>query len=259
MKFLLELVACCGSSSEEERRLPEDARLLVARRGGREWRPSLSSISEDVLTARRINSSNVQQPAKGWHRSLKRKVAAIPQRDRRRSPAHDDFRLESMNEFIPDEVVVTCPMNFDMVMLEDNKTNDGGDQPMDSGDHPMESGGDAPQVPVEKKMTDALLDVDITMLEVMERVDEDSLLFHANGSHLGTMLLVSRWLSMEPNEEYYWTKQSGIFDLGGNISQSSDWKKLGLLLDYGLKRFGLSVHDISIQMCMDLSILTFWI
>ncbi|XP_042040258.1 uncharacterized protein LOC121785856 [Salvia splendens] len=133
--------------------------------------------------------------------------------------------LESMNEFIPDEVVVTCPMNFDMVMLEDNKTNDGGDQPMDSGDHPMESGGDAPQVPVEKKMTDALLDVDITMLEVMERVDEDSLLFHANGSHLGTMLLVSRWLSMEPNEEYYWTKQSGIFDLGGNISQSSDWKK----------------------------------
>ncbi|KAG6429343.1 hypothetical protein SASPL_107392 [Salvia splendens] len=137
-----------------------------------------------------------------------------------------------MNEFIPDEVV-TCPLNFDMVMLEDNKANDGGDQPMDSGDHPMESGGDAPQVPVEEKRTDALLDVDIivkpiyTMLEVMERVDEDSLLFHANGSHLGTMLPLSRWLSMESNEEYYWTKQSGIFDLGGNISQSSDhdWKK----------------------------------
>ncbi|KAG6416045.1 hypothetical protein SASPL_123467 [Salvia splendens] len=95
-----------------------------------------------------------------------------------------------------------------MVMLEDNKTNDGGDQPMDSGDHPIESGGDAPQVPVEEKMADALLDVDITMLEVMERVDEDSLVFHANGSHLGTTLPLSRWLSMEPNEEYYWTKQS---------------------------------------------------
>ncbi|KAG6436970.1 hypothetical protein SASPL_101877 [Salvia splendens] len=85
-----------------------------------------------------------------------------------------------------------------MVMLEDNKTNDGGDQPMDSGDHPMESGVDAPQVPVEEKRTDALLDVDIivkpiyTMLEVMERVDEDSLVFHANGSHLGTMLPLSR-------------------------------------------------------------------
>ncbi|XP_042037680.1 uncharacterized protein LOC121783618 [Salvia splendens] len=109
MKFLLELVACCGSSSEEERRPSEDARLLVAqrrkheraRRGGREWRPSLSSISEDVLTARRINSSNVQQPAKGWHRSLKRKVASVSQRDRRRSPAHDDFRRAHTSTVMP--------------------------------------------------------------------------------------------------------------------------------------------------------------
>ncbi|XP_047973274.1 uncharacterized protein LOC125215776 [Salvia hispanica] len=108
MKFLLELVACCGSSSEEERRPPEDARLLVAQRrkhdrGGREWRPSLSSISEDVLTARRINSSNVQQPAKGWqwHRSIKRKVASASQRDRRRSPAHDDFRRAHMSTVMP--------------------------------------------------------------------------------------------------------------------------------------------------------------
>ncbi|KAG6425819.1 hypothetical protein SASPL_110024 [Salvia splendens] len=132
-----------------------------------------------------------------------------------------------MNEFIPNEVAVTCPLKFDMVMLEDNKANDGGDQPRDSGDHPMKYGGDAPQVPVEEKMSDALLHVDIivkpiyTMLEVMERVDEDSLVVHANGSHLGT-----RWLSMGPNEEYYWTKQSGIFNPGGNIAQSSDhdWK-----------------------------------
>ncbi|KAG6403430.1 hypothetical protein SASPL_135651 [Salvia splendens] len=133
-----------------------------------------------------------------------------------------------MNEFIRNEVVVTCPLKFDMVMLEDNKANDGGDQPMDFGDHPMKYGGDAPQVPVEEKRSDALLHVDIivkpiyTMLEVMERVYEDSLVVHANGSHLGT-----RWLSMEPNEEYYWTKQSGIFNSGGNIAQSSDhdWKK----------------------------------
>ncbi|KAG6405445.1 hypothetical protein SASPL_133034 [Salvia splendens] len=109
-----------------------------------------------------------------------------------------------MNEFIPNEVVVTCPLKFDMVMLDDSKANDGGDQPMDSGNHPMKYGGDAPQVPVEEKRSEAFLHVDIivkpiyTMLEVMERVDEDSLVVHANGSHLGT-----RWLSMEPNEEYY--------------------------------------------------------
>ncbi|KAL1533965.1 hypothetical protein AAHA92_15754 [Salvia divinorum] len=48
-----------------------------------------------------------------------------------------------MNEFIPDEVAATCPMNFDMVMLQDNQGNDGVDQPMNSGDQPMESGEDA--------------------------------------------------------------------------------------------------------------------
>ncbi|KAG6414370.1 hypothetical protein SASPL_127092 [Salvia splendens] len=90
-----------------------------------------------------------------------------------------------MNEFIPNEVAVTCPLKFDMVMLKDNKANDGGDQPMDSGDHPMKYGGDAPQVPVEEKRSDAFLHVDIivkpiyTMLEVMERVDEDSLVTEA--------------------------------------------------------------------------------
>ncbi|KAG6424140.1 hypothetical protein SASPL_114553 [Salvia splendens] len=135
----------------------------------------------------------------------------------------------SKYEFIPDEVAVTCPLNFNMVMLEDNKANDGGDQPMDSGDHPMESGGDAPQVPVEEKMTDALLDVDIivkpiyTMLEVMERVDEDSLLFHANGSHLGTItknrkltneleqLKLERKLGFDPT----------IHDLGDHVEYSA--------------------------------------
>ncbi|KAL1567059.1 hypothetical protein AAHA92_02583 [Salvia divinorum] len=112
MKFLFELVACCGSSSSEKRRPPDDARLLVVqepfrravrkqnRARGHEWRPSLSSISEDVLTARRINS-NVQQPAKGWQRSLKRKVTSISQRDRRRSPAHDDCWRAHMSTVMP--------------------------------------------------------------------------------------------------------------------------------------------------------------
>ncbi|XP_057790713.1 uncharacterized protein LOC131007815 [Salvia miltiorrhiza] len=113
MKFLLELVGCCVSSSSETRRQPDDARLLVvekplrraarkhdrARGGGHDWRPSLSSISEDVLTAGKIN--NVRQPAEGWQRSLKRKVASMSQRDRRRSLAHDDYRRAHISSAMP--------------------------------------------------------------------------------------------------------------------------------------------------------------
>ncbi|KAL1567336.1 Guanine nucleotide-binding protein-like nsn1 [Salvia divinorum] len=56
--------------------------------------------------------------------------------------------LKSVNEFIPVEVTATCPLNFDMVMLEDNQGNDGGDQP-------MESGEDATNVSVEEKSKSA--------------------------------------------------------------------------------------------------------
>lgn len=100
MKFFLEFVACCGSSPSGTRRQTEDTRLLVmqeprrrvARKHvrGHEWRPSLSSISEDALAAEKIK--NVQQPAEGWQRSLKRKVASVSQRDRPRSSDHDDYR-----------------------------------------------------------------------------------------------------------------------------------------------------------------------
>ncbi|KAG6408216.1 hypothetical protein SASPL_131220 [Salvia splendens] len=45
-----------------------------------------------------------------------------------------------------------------------------------------------------------------TMLDVMEMVeDENSLMFHLNGSHFETMLSLSRWLFMKPNEVYNWT------------------------------------------------------
>ncbi|KAL1560383.1 hypothetical protein AAHA92_10596 [Salvia divinorum] len=60
-----------------------------------------------------------------------------------------------MNEFIPDEVAATCPLNFNMVMLEDNQGNDDGDQPIDSGEQPMESREDATNVSVEDKSNSA--------------------------------------------------------------------------------------------------------
>ncbi|KAG6387220.1 hypothetical protein SASPL_152406 [Salvia splendens] len=56
--------------------------------------------------------------------------------------------LKSVNEFIPVEVAATCPLNFDMVMPEDNQGNDGGDQR-------MESGEDATNVSVEEKTKSA--------------------------------------------------------------------------------------------------------
>ena len=61
--------------------------------------------------------------------------------------------LKSMNEFTPDEVAATCPRNFDTVMLEDDKSNDGGIQPMDSVDRLMAE--DAPIVSVEEKLKSA--------------------------------------------------------------------------------------------------------
>ncbi|KAI3466193.1 hypothetical protein Pfo_022856, partial [Paulownia fortunei] len=102
MKFLLEFVTCCGSCSSGARQPAEETRLLVVqeprrrvgrkqgrvRGGGREWRPSLSSISEDVLMAERIN--NVERPVAGWRRSLKGKVSSMSQRDRTRSLDHND-------------------------------------------------------------------------------------------------------------------------------------------------------------------------
>ncbi|GFP89962.1 hypothetical protein PHJA_001140000 [Phtheirospermum japonicum] len=112
MNFLLECVTCSGScSSETLRPAADETGLLVVQEprrrvgrkkgrsksggGGREWRPSLSSISEDVLMAERRNISHVERdPAaeSGWRRSLKTKVSAISQRERSRSFDHDDGR-----------------------------------------------------------------------------------------------------------------------------------------------------------------------
>ncbi|KAH6775575.1 hypothetical protein C2S52_013136 [Perilla frutescens var. hirtella] len=115
MKFLLEFVACCGSSPSGTRRPAEDTRLLMvqeprrrvarkqdrARGSGREWRPSLSSISEDVLTAEK-NKNVERTEAEGWQRSLKRKVTSMSQRDRpRRSSDHDDYRRAEITCVIP--------------------------------------------------------------------------------------------------------------------------------------------------------------
>ncbi|KAG8365024.1 hypothetical protein BUALT_Bualt18G0059900 [Buddleja alternifolia] len=99
MKFLLEFVTCCGSC---DRQPAEETRLLVVqesrRRGGRrkgrargssgEWRPSLTSISEEAaLMAEKI--SNVERPVEAWRRKLKRKVSSMSQRDRNRSSDRD--------------------------------------------------------------------------------------------------------------------------------------------------------------------------
>ncbi|KAL7087812.1 hypothetical protein ABFS83_13G173400 [Erythranthe nasuta] len=99
MKFFFEFISCCGSFSagKEEKRLlvpaPENRRRVGRRRSGRwrggrrrEWRPSLSSISEDnVLVAERI-INNGERPAERWRRSLKGKVSSsVPRRDRARS------------------------------------------------------------------------------------------------------------------------------------------------------------------------------
>ncbi|KAG6425907.1 hypothetical protein SASPL_110116 [Salvia splendens] len=63
--------------------------------------------------------------------------------------------LKSMNEFILDEVVANCPLNFNMVMIEDNKANDGGDQPVDAAYQSMKYGEDAPNISVEEKSKSA--------------------------------------------------------------------------------------------------------
>ncbi|KAK6157144.1 hypothetical protein DH2020_011392 [Rehmannia glutinosa] len=89
MKFFLEFVTCCGSCSSgtEGKRLlvVQESRRRVGRRRGRlrggrrEWRPSLSSISEDdVLVAERIN--NVDRPAGVWRRSFKKRVSSMSSR-----------------------------------------------------------------------------------------------------------------------------------------------------------------------------------
>ncbi|KAL3639910.1 hypothetical protein CASFOL_014878 [Castilleja foliolosa] len=106
MNFLLECVTCFGScSSEPIRPSADEAGLLVVQQSrrrkkgrsksaGQDWRPSLSSISEDVLRAERRNIRNVERPAESrWLRSLKSKVSSISQRDRSRLFDHDDGDL----------------------------------------------------------------------------------------------------------------------------------------------------------------------
>ncbi|KAL3850805.1 hypothetical protein ACJIZ3_012687 [Penstemon smallii] len=130
MKFLLEFVACCGSCSSGTRQPAEETRLLVVqqeprRRVGRkrgrlrgnadrEWRPSLTSISEDnVLLSERINNINnninnnnnkkIERPAEvGWKRSLKRKVSSMSQRGRSRSSnLHYDYTRQAPPTIMP--------------------------------------------------------------------------------------------------------------------------------------------------------------
>ncbi|KAK6132627.1 hypothetical protein DH2020_033550 [Rehmannia glutinosa] len=115
MKFLLEFVTCSGSCSSEARRPAEETRLLVVQEprrrvgrkqgkarggsGGGEWRPSLSSISEDVLMAERIK--NVERPAAGWRKSLQTKVSSVSQRDRSRSLDRYDDRRAPLPDIMP--------------------------------------------------------------------------------------------------------------------------------------------------------------
>ncbi|KAI3457019.1 hypothetical protein Pfo_013682 [Paulownia fortunei] len=112
MKFFFEFVTCCGpcSSGTEAKRLlvVHETRRRVGRkrgrlrggRGGCEWRPSLSSISEDnVLVAERIN--NIERPAGGSRRSLKRKVSSTSQSDRARSSHNDAVRRGPLSAIVP--------------------------------------------------------------------------------------------------------------------------------------------------------------
>ncbi|KZV55972.1 hypothetical protein F511_21591 [Dorcoceras hygrometricum] len=99
MKFLLDFMTCYGSCSSEVRRPPgEESRMLmvqehrhpVGRKRGRvkerhEWRPRLSSISEDnVMTAQRANSIETPVAAARWRRSLKRNVSSTSEKERNR-------------------------------------------------------------------------------------------------------------------------------------------------------------------------------
>ncbi|KAL8510498.1 hypothetical protein ACS0TY_017349 [Phlomoides rotata] len=108
MKFLLEFVTCCTSSPSEPQPPPEESKLFVVQpqvprrrvprkhwrvrgAGRHEWRPSLTSISEEILTAEKVN--NVDRPVRRRRWSLiKRKTASISQRDRSRSVDHEDCR-----------------------------------------------------------------------------------------------------------------------------------------------------------------------
>ncbi|XP_011097942.1 uncharacterized protein LOC105176742 [Sesamum indicum] len=120
MRFFLEFVTCCGSctTSGGTRHPAEERKLLVVeeppprrtgrrhgrvrgRGRGRQWTPSLSSISEDSLVVERIR--NAERPNKaGWRRSLKRKVAALrSERDRSRSFDRDTDRQPPVSALMP--------------------------------------------------------------------------------------------------------------------------------------------------------------
>ncbi|CAA0813914.1 Unknown protein [Striga hermonthica] len=96
MNFLLEFVTCSSSCSPEST-MPatEGGRLLLVaqkrrrQKLGRQWRPSLSSISEDALAARRIVHERPAADSRCWRRNLKTKLSSIS-----RTPSfdHDDAR-----------------------------------------------------------------------------------------------------------------------------------------------------------------------
>ncbi|KAL7103526.1 hypothetical protein ACP275_08G185000 [Erythranthe tilingii] len=111
MKFFLEFVACGGSWSsadktiipavQEEPQRPIGRKQGKGRGGGREWRPSLAPISEDVSTAERVNNVERTAAAAGWRRTLKRKISSVSQRDRTRSSDCDYGRRAPLPHVMP--------------------------------------------------------------------------------------------------------------------------------------------------------------
>lgn len=104
MKFFLEFVSCCGSCSAGKTSETEEKRFLIVQetpcrrhsghrrsrrlRGGRrEWRPSLSSISED-----NVSVAERKTDTERWRRNIKRRVSSLPLRNRTRSLNNYDAR-----------------------------------------------------------------------------------------------------------------------------------------------------------------------
>ncbi|KAG6430958.1 hypothetical protein SASPL_109032 [Salvia splendens] len=111
--------------------------------------------------------------------------------------------LKSMNEFILDEVVVNCPLNFNMVMIEDNKTNDGGDQPMDAAYQSMKNEEDVPNISVEEKSKSATTrqkeKLYVEEEKLQDKCSSEVMLFNSKSYAGDEMLMLMTWIKSNMN------------------------------------------------------------